>query len=434
MVFWIYNLLFPFAFVLMLPGYLRRMVRRGNYRRHFWQRFGIYSAAERTTLMGDGKRVWVQAVSVGEMFVALKLVTVLRQRHPGWFIILSTTTTTGFQLAREKMGADVAVIYTPIDLRGAVRRAFDIVRPSAVVIVDGGLWPNQLLEARRRQIPVTLANARLSPRSERRFLQFGFIARSMFSLLDRVCVPEAADVARWQQLGVTPAHIAVTGSIKYDDADAPASCSTGGGGMQTVLRRLGIQDEAPVLFGGSTHAGEERILAEVFLGLRERFTGLRLVIAPRHVERTANILTELGDLNLHIVRRTETLGSTWPETIPEIFLLDTTGELRAWYDVATVVFIGKSLTAVGGQNPAEAIAAGKPILFGPHMENFASLAAQLLEADAAFRIADAADFHPRAATLLALDADAHAQMARRARQLLDSHQGATERTAQLLEM
>ena len=422
------------------------MVRRGNYRRHFGQRLGLYSADVRTRLAQTPSPVWVQAVSVGEMLVALKLIAALREARPGAALVLSTTTTTGFQLARERAPADVPVLYTPIDLRFVVRRAFDVLRPAQMVIVDGGLWPNQLLEARRRKIRVTLANARLSPRSEGRFRRFRFVARKMFGLLDEVCVPEAADVSRWQALGVGGERITNTGSIKYDDTDTRTE--EGGGKaapaehaatpeLRAVIHRLGVKTDAPVLLGGSTHPGEERLLAEVFVALRPRFPDLFLIIAPRHVERTKDILAELSPFALRIVLRTDTPTSpgssskTAPPTVPEVFLLDTTGELSWWYALATVVFVGKSLTAFGGQNPAEAIAAGKPVLFGPHMENFASLAAQLIADRAAIQVADATELRRRCDGLLE-DAAERARMTAAAQRLLLTHRGSAGRTAALV--
>ena len=445
----------------MLPAYLRRMVRRGNYRKHFGQRLGIYSVEERASFSAASSPMWVQAVSVGEMLVALKLVAAMRERRPGLALVLSTTTTTGFQLARERGPQGVRVIYTPIDLRFAVRRAFEVVRPREIVIVDGGLWPNFLLEARRRQVPVTLANARLSPRSERRFRLFLFLARSMFELLDRVCVPEAGDVERWEALGVARKRLINTGSMKYDDRhpgsgsdessgdprQAAASDEAKVASLRKVMLRLGVEEGAPVFLGGSTHPGEERLLAEVFVGLRVKFPNLLLLIAPRHVERTKEVLAALVPLGLRIVTRTETLeavadassaGETAsgqetrrPATPPDVFLLDTTGELHSWYELATVVFIGKSLLAVGGQNPAEAIAAGKPVLFGPHMENFQSLATQLLVVGGAVEVKDAGELQERAADLLA-DEDKRRAMSDRARGLLLTHRGAARRTAEVL--
>ncbi len=426
MLFWIYNLLFPVAFALMLPGYLRRMVRRGNYRKHFGQRLGSYAPDVRARFSSDPTHTWVQAVSVGEMLVALKLIAALRERRPDLPLVLSTTTTTGFQLARERAPADVPVIYTPIDLRFAVRRAFNLLRPSAIIIVDGGLWPNQLLEACRRGVPVSLVNARLSPRSEKRFRRFQFLTWSLFKLLDQVAVPEAADVARWESLGVASDCLVNTGSIKFDDISKPGPPTDE---PRAVLRRLGVPDGAPILLGGSTHPGEERLLANIFLHLRDTFPGLLLILAPRHVERAGEILASLAPDNLRIATRTQ--ASTQLSSPPDVFLLDTTGELNAWYPLATLVFIGKSLTTIGGQNPAEAIAAGVPVLFGPHMENFGSLVAQLLAVRGVVQVKDAADLETRITELLR-DPGERQRLAKRACEVLLTHQGAARRTAELL--
>ncbi len=434
MVRWIYNLCFPWVFVLLLPGYLRRMVRRGNFRRNFGQRLGFYSAEVKARLAGDSSRMWIQAVSVGEMIVALKLIDALRERSPDLLLILSTTTTTGYQLAASRVGPNVALVYTPIDLAGAVRRAFDFLRPTQLIIVDGGLWPNQLWEAKRRGIPTALVNARLSPRSERRFRRFKTLAASMFRLLDLVCVPEETDLTRWESLGVSPLHIQHTGSIKFDDR------STGDGrpfnqDLSQILRAVVPSPTAPVLLAGSTHAGEEKLIAESFLRLRRKFENLFLIIAPRHVERTPELRAELTAMGLRVVTRSSLSARSDTHTSaassPDMLLLDTTGELRDWYAFATVVFIGKSLIGVGGQNPVEAITAGCPVVFGPHMENFAEITGQLLAADAAVRISDATELE-NAFTRLLADPSQRKSLSEKAQRLIDIHRGAAGRTADLL--
>ena len=432
-----YNLLFPVVFLLLLPGYLRRMVRRGHYRQNFWQRLGFYSPAVHRRLAGLQGATWVQAVSVGEMIVALKCVAGLRAVYPTLPLVVSTTTTTGYALARERVPADVEVLYTPIDLRGAVRRFFDAVHPARLVIVDGGLWPNQLWESHRRHVPAALVNARLSPRSERRFRHTPSLARALFGQLDLVCVPEETDLARWQSLGVPSQNIVHTGSIKFDDApsmnrgssSAAAPAKAEPAAKRDFLERLGVHARRPIFLAGSTHPGEEKIIAEIFGRLRSRFPDLFLIIAPRHVERSAQLARTLADLGLHVSLRTA--PNREQAASPDLLLLDTTGELRDWYGVATLVFIGKTLCSEGGQNPAEPLAAGVPVIVGPHMENFAELTAQLLAATALIQVADPFALETACARLL-VDPLERSRLVHAAQQQLAAHRGATTRTVAAL--
>ncbi len=429
MIRWFYNLAFPVAFVLLLPGYLRRMVRRGNFRPHFWQRFGYFAPEVRARLAAGPPRPWLQAVSVGETLVALKLIDALRTREPGLPLVLSTTTTTGFQLARDRAPADVEVLYTPVDLLGAVRRTFRAVRPSQLVVVDGGLWPNQLWEARRSGIPTALVNARMSPRSGRRFRKFGGLAHQLFGLLDLVAVPEETDLVRWQSVGVPSANLRRTGSVKFDDARAVANAHREGSvAWREILAGIGLAADTPILLGGSTHPGEEKILGGVYRDLRRSFPHLFLIVAPRHVERAPTVRAELESLGLRVLHRTRIASANGR---PDVLLLDTTGELRDWYAAATLVFIGKSFTGIGGQNPAEAVAAGKPVLFGPHMENFSDFVAGLLDTGGALQVRDPQDLKIACARLLSEPASAE-RMADNARRLLANHRGAAARTADLL--
>jgi 3-deoxy-D-manno-octulosonic-acid transferase len=238
-------------------------------------------------------------------------------------------------------------------------------------------------------------------------------------------VQESADVARWQALGVDAARIRHVGSIKYDPLD-PNPPSTA---PAEFLRQIGIPADAPTLFGGSTHAGEERILAEAWLQLRREFPAVTLIIAPRHVERVAEIRPTLEQLGLAVSQRSERPARRVPAI--DCLLLDSTGELRDWYATATVVFVGKSLTANGGQNPVEPILAGKPVIFGPHMENFAVLASALVEARGAVQVADAQALRTVVAELLREPA-ARAELVANAHRVIATHRGATERTAELL--
>src|SRR5437763_4510605 len=276
-----YNLFWPIGLLLFLPGYFIKMVRRGGYREKFGQRLGIY---DRDVRIGLSKRrsTWLHAVSVGEVNIALKLANALRALEADLHCVLTTTTTTGFALATRNAPAWIEIMYTPLDYWPIMRRAFSVIRPARIVLVEAEVWPNLAALAHARRIPLALVNARLSPHSERRYRQFRFFITPTFQLLDLVCVPEPDDVDRWAALGVSRHRIRVTGSIKYDPDVQKERQAVAASLWDTSS--VGAPNRS-VLFGGSTHRGEEEILATIFLRLHQQFPSLRLFIAPRHVER-----------------------------------------------------------------------------------------------------------------------------------------------------
>src|SRR5262245_47520514 len=215
MIRFIYNLFWPIGLLFFLPSYFVKMIRRGGYREKFGQRLGIYDRELRVRLSKQ-KSTWLHAVSVGEVNIALKLANALRALEPDLYCVLTTTTTTGFALARKAAPFWVEIIYTPLDYWPIMRRAFSAIRPARIVLVEAEVWPNLAAAAHAHRIPLALANARLSPRSERRYLRFRFFVAPTFRLLDLVCVPEGTDVQRWAALGVLRNRIHVTGSIKFD--------------------------------------------------------------------------------------------------------------------------------------------------------------------------------------------------------------------------
>lgn len=419
----LYNAVFPLILLLSLPAYLVRMVRRGNYRRDFAQRLGRY-APELRARFSTGEWFWVHAVSVGEFLVALKIIGELHRRHPSWRFVVSSTTSTAHALALSKQPDWWVPVYTPIDLRSFVKRALDTVRPRAVVLVEGEMWPNFVWTCADRGIPVVLANARVSPRSARRYRKFARIARSVVRHLSGVGLQEAEDAALWRTLGVAERDVAVTGSVKYD----PESEVTPPRDFRPVLDAWGISREEPVLVAGSTHQGEEEELLEALRVVREKHPRARLLVAPRHVERTPEILARLDKCGFRVARRTQNPGAP----PPDVLLVDTTGELRDWYACADVVFIGKSLVGRGGQNPVEAVLAGRPVVFGPHMENFAALTRDLLAAGGALSVRDGRELGQAVGELLA-DPARRTAMARHGAGALERHRGATARTADLVE-
>jgi 3-deoxy-D-manno-octulosonic-acid transferase len=415
-----YNLLYPIGLLFFLPSQITKLVRRGNYRHKLGQRVGSYDAEVRARLAAH-HCTWIHAVSVGEVAVALKLCGKLRQLDPEFFCVLTTTTTTGFQVANGEANERMEVLYSPLDFWFITRRAFAVIRPVRIVLVEAEVWPNLAAEARKRRVPLVLVNARLSKRSETRFNRFRFLIAPTFRCLDAVCVQEQHDIERWVALGVTRERIHHVGSIKYDPGEVKLPAPP-----LDVLCRFGFDPSRPILFGGSTHPGEEEILAQILQRLRVDFPDLQLIIAPRHVERAGEVRARLQQLGLVVALRSEA-----PTPAADCLLLNTTGELQSWYGVATIVFMGKSLTARGGQNPVEPILAGKPVLFGPHMENFSTLAQALVANGGAIQVNGVESLEEKIASLLR-DPAAASALVRNAHAVIARHGGATERTASIV--
>jgi len=419
----LYNLLFPLVLLVSLPAYLLRMVRRGNYRRDFSQRFGSYSPGLHARF-ASGRWFWVHAVSVGELLVALKIIGELHRRNPSWNFVVSSTTSTAHALAESKSAPWLVPVYTPLDLPRFVRKALDAVKPSAVVLVEGEMWPNFVWSCADRGIPVVLTNTRVSPRSARRYAKFAAVARTVTARLAAVGLQQAADTDLWEKLGVPAEKISVTGSVKYD----PDAADHAARDFRPVLAAWGFPARGPVIVAGSTHAGEEELMAGALRTVRARHPGARLLVAPRHVERIPEILSRLAPSGFRLALRSHAPSAP----APDILLIDTTGELRDWYGCADIVFVGKSLRVRGGQNPVEAILAGRPVVFVPHIENFAAVVSDLLSAGGAVQIADDRELGTAFDNLLR-DERKRETVASKGIAALAAHRGATERTADLIE-
>jgi 3-deoxy-D-manno-octulosonic-acid transferase len=420
----LYNLLFPFALLVMLPGIAMRIVRRGNYRHKFAQRFGFYDAETRARLEGDGGgRIWIHSISVGETVLALKLAEKMKALDPSARMVLSATTSTGFALADKQASGWLEVIYNPLDALPFVRRSLGIIRPGQLVFIEA-MWPNLLLGAKKRGIPVAMI-PRLSQRAELRYRKFRFFTGGFFGAFDCMCAQESDDPPRLASVGVDPSKIRVTGSIKFDQGGEKPSPRVRE--FRAMIRSLGADETAPVLLAGSTFPGEEKALAQIFRELRAKFPGLFLILVPRHVERTPEVIEDLKPFGLRVALRSR----IEPGAKADCLVVDTTGELRDWYHVGTVIFIGKSLDTHGGQNPVEAVAAGKPVVFGPHMENFRNITRVLVDHRAAMQVENTDALRSGIDTLLS-DPRLREEMAGRAGEALAQHRGATERAASLL--
>jgi len=413
----LYRLLLPLLFLIALPGWLVRMGRRGGFGSGLRERFSIYSRPEESEPCAE---VHLHSVSVGETMIALKLIRAWQGRSPGKRFVLAVGTATGHAVAVEANLEGVRVTYAPFDFPICVSRYLNRFEPSQIVLVEGEAWPHLLLACRKRGVPVRLVNARLSPRSEARYRKVASIVRPVFGMLDAVAAQEPADIARWETLGVSRDKITVTGSSKFDPGAAalPATRAEFG----AMLDAFG--KDRPVILAASTHGDEE-----AWIGKALHQSGALYAVVPRHAERRAEVRSALEAEGYEVILR----SAFHPPRDPSkaCFVIDSTGELRDWTAHAALVVIGKSILGIGGQNPAEAILARRPLLFGPHMENFEPLASSLVAANGAVRFRDRPAFLDALRDLLSNPARRE-QMCDEASRILNVHAGATGRILDLL--
>lgn len=408
----LYNLLFVPILLVLLPGYLARIRKRGGYAHKAPQRLGMLEEATAARI-GTG-RIWIHAVSVGEAGIALKFAKEFHRRNPASRFLISTTTSTGLAMLEGHASEWLEPMANPIDFPIITSRLVRKLHPSALLMVEADLWPNRIAACKALGIPVALINARLSARSEGRFRLARPFTAPFFNQLDLITLTDTEDMARWISLGVHPGLLQLTGNVKHD-----ASSST------TVSRK-----GDPILLAASTHAGEEALIATAWQGLKKDFPNLRLVITPRHVERRAEICATLKQLGI-----TCDLRSGGADVSDKPLLLDTTGELGAWYSKATIVVVGKSLPCSvnkGGQNMVEPLQCGASVLIGPHTGNFEPLATKLCDAGAVIRVKDGEEV-ARATRLLLTDTGKRTTMVAAAERILSVHQGATPRNCELVE-
>lgn len=414
----IYRLVLPLLFIAAFPSWVVRMVKRGGLKTPLGERLSLYQEPMEYEPCGQ---VHFHAVSVGESLLALKLIREWLKEEPERRFVLATGTATGHAVASEANIPGLRVTYSPLDFRWMVRRYLDRFQPSQIVLVEGEVWPHLMLECKKRGVPVRLVNARMSPRSARRFRKFAGWLRPIFSLLDKVAIQEPEDGTAWEALGIEGKDVCVTGSLKFDPGSGARP--TRQPAYQEMLDRFG--EGRPVVMAASTHEGEEVWIATA---IREASPAALPVIVPRHAERRQAVKAELENAGFAVVLRSAFQAPASPAEA--CLVIDSTGELRDWMAHADVVITGKSFLSTGGQNPTEAILAGKPVIMGPHMENFHPLAGRLATAKASLVAGSHAEL--REAILTALDPREAGVLAKRAAGMLDRHDGATRRILGLL--
>jgi 3-deoxy-D-manno-octulosonic-acid transferase len=427
----LYSVLIVVFFLVTSPYLLYQAVRYRKYVRSLPQRLGILPVSFN---VDADESIWIHAVSVGEVLTARALLQELRERYPRLRLFLSTTTITGHQVARNNLQYVDEVFYFPFDFGFIVRRTLRLVKPRLFIMMETELWPNLLRACRAAGVKTLLVNGRISSRSYPRYKLARPFFRHVLAHVDRFCMQSEESARRIVEMGASPARVTVTGSLKFDSLEIPGTAAATERGRNRVLRYFRISPDRPVVIAASTLKGEEEPLLEAFQRLRSTRSNALLIIAPRKPERFDEVERLTRRAGWNVARRTELRVDAEPRH--DVVILDTIGELAQLFQVATVVFVGGSLVDAGGHNILEPAVFGKPIVFGPYMQNFAEIARAFLDNGAAVEVKNGRDLEITLAELLA-DPVRRASLGAAARALVEANRGARGRSldavAQLLQ-
>jgi 3-deoxy-D-manno-octulosonic-acid transferase len=427
----LYSVLIVVFFVVTSPYLLYQAVRYRKYVTSLPQRLGILPVSFN---VDADDSIWIHAVSVGEVLTARALLQELRERYPRLRIFLSTTTITGHQVARNNLQYIDEVFYFPFDFGFIVRRTLRLVRPRLFIMMETELWPNLLRACRAGGIKTLLVNGRISSRSYPRYQLARPFFKHVLANVDRFCMQSDESARRIIDMGAPPARVTVTGSLKFDSLEIPGAVNAADRGQNRVLRYFRVSGDRPVLIAASTLKGEDEPVLEAFQRLRATRPTALLIIAPRKPERFDDVERLARRTGFNVARRSELRVDAEPRQ--DIVVLDTIGELAQLFQVATVVFVGGSLVDAGGHNILEPAVFGKPIIFGPHMQNFAEIARAFLDNDAAVQVRNGRELEPIALELMA-DPVRRASLGAAARALVEANRGARGKSldaiAQLLQ-
>ena len=421
----LYSVLVLAIAVIASPWFVYQALRYKKYVASLGQRMGYLPVSFN---MDADESIWIHAVSVGEVLTARPLISDLKRRYPNLRMFLSTTTLAGQQLARRSVQDVDAVFYFPFDLGIFVRRTLDLVRPKLFIMMETEIWPNLLYECRQRGVKTAVVNGRLSARSFSRYRMIRGFMRRVLDHVDRFLVQSEESARRFIDIGADPARVVVTGSLKFDSLDLSPNALQARS-RDRVLRYFRVPASRLVIIAGSTMKGEESAVLRAFRRVRTTTPNALLVIAPRHPERFSEVEQLVRSEGWKTARRSDLAIDSEPRV--DVVVLDTIGELATVYQIATVVFVGGSLVATGGHNVLEPAVFGKPIVFGPHMENFAEIAEAFVSNGAGVQVAGDEQLDD---TLMSLMSDPvrRARLGAAARALVEANRGAKEKSVIVL--
>jgi 3-deoxy-D-manno-octulosonic-acid transferase len=422
----VYSLLTLLFFVVVSPYFVYQAIRYKKYIGSLRERLGYLPIS--FNLDGE-ESIWIHAVSVGEALTARALAADLKARYPRLRLFLSTTTMAGQQVAKGSLGRVVdAVFYFPFDWSFIVRRTLNLVKPRLFIMMETEIWPNLLRECRRRGVKTAVINGRISLRSYPRYRLIRPFFRRVLADVDRFCMQSEESARRLIDLGADPARVTMTGSLKFDSLEVPPPSGTSvahGKPRERLLRFFRVSPSRTVIVAGSTMRGEEAAVLTAFKRVKDTKSHVLAILAPRHPDRFGEVERLARDAGFVTARRSELPIDAEPRA--DVVILDSLGELAQLYQVATVVFVGGSLADHGGHNILEPAVYGKPVIFGPHMQNFKEIAEAFLSNGAAIQVRSDQELDD---TILALVRDPvqRARLGAAARALVEANRGAKGKT------
>jgi 3-deoxy-D-manno-octulosonic-acid transferase len=415
------DLLYLLAAAIISPKVIYRMIRQNRYRAGWGQRFGRIARKD-----PQKRAIWLHAVSVGEVNAAKTVIAGLEDRFPDFEILITTTTDTGFARAKTLFGDRFCISYFPLDFSWTMRRAFANIRPAICLLMELEVWPNFVRVAERLNVPVVVVNGRISDKSVSRYRAIKPMVKSTFGRVSLVLAQTAEYGERFMELGCPAEKVVVTGSLKYDTAQIAERVE----GADVLERQLNL-GAGRLWVAGGTGNDEEKILLDVFSQLKkeDRFGDLRLAIVPRKPERFDEVAELIKSCGFGLARYSEfkSGGADRPNDDEAVILGDTMGDLRKFYSLARIIFVGRSLVRMGGSDMMEAAALGKCTMFGPHAFNFKQTVEALLEAGGAMMVKDGDELLESMRKCLG-EPQAASRIAESGRKVIRKNQGATARS------
>jgi 3-deoxy-D-manno-octulosonic-acid transferase len=415
----IYNIAFIIFAIFYIPVFIFKKKKRQGMR----MRLGLYPA-KLIKELSKKKNIWVHAVSIGEVMAVSPLISMLRKEYPDYRLVITTVTESGNKVAKKLAQEGEIVLFLPFDITSAVKRVISYIRPHLMIIAETELWPNLIRSCAKNNISMVIVNGRISDKSFKRYSIIRFMLKPLFKKIKLFLMQSEFDRDRIAYLGADSSKIKVTGSMKFDSALTIILSDDDKAKLRSALN---LKASERLFIAGSTNPGEEEIILSAYKTLKREFDNLKLLIAPRHIERTPEIERLISESDFTPVRFSQRTTDNGKRTTKHIFILDTIGQLKSLYSIADVVFVGGSLIKKGGQNILEPAIFAKPIIFGPHMFNFRDIAELFLKDGAAIMVEDA-DSIKRSVGAILKDDSLRNSLCQKSREIVEKNRGATALT------